>query len=362
MSQIIISELLTCASHNLLMTGRTADDVAPSFSQFYSLAEIEHARDRLESIGLTVPKVSLRKNEVAAKQALVLNILKAIQENDWKGSNVKFVAANLTRICIVPDNINDEIMLRSEVASLHKKYDDIEKMMHDVLKTITQVNDKMTSTNDDLKGTAASVLARVNIVSTSVQESANSLKQSTESALSQQNDSYANVAKLKNPRTPSGSRKRIPNTSQLSPSDRRLHPGYQSQKEENSKTSDWKIVTSRRKPQAPIIGKVKSSIEAVTPIKISSIFVSRCSPNTSNDDLKEYLESQNKWTIQSVLKLKTRHETYSSFRVDLLRDSAKSEASYLNPDMWPESILVKRFNRERKFGSFAHDSAKTKHQ
>jgi len=86
-------------------------------------------------------------------------------------------------------------------------------------------------------------------------------------------------------------------------------------------------------------------IKTVPAVKVSSVFVSRCDPKTTTDAFQSFLEKKN-WQIGLVEKLKTKFNTYSSFRIDILRNN-EPESEFLKPAHWPVNMLVKRYNRSR---------------
>lgn len=353
-SQVVVSDLLSSAAHAIYMTGKTVDDVSLIFNRFYNVEEVEDAREKLRQIGVSIPKRSTRK-DTAAKQKDIEEILKLITGLDWQGKNIKFAALNLTRICYVPDNIHDEIQLRSEVATLHKKVEDLENLCRELLNVVSAVNNTLLMTNKNVvettdafkayKPDAQIIVQPAGIITSPVSVS---VPVSSAPKVIGRMTGITYAEKLKRAENP---QHRQPTLSQLSPSDRR-HPDRVRQNAEYM--SDWKTVLHRKKKsKPPNIGKAECSILTVKPVKVSSIFVSRCTPSTAATDLKEYLENAHGWTVPEVIKLNSRHNRYSSFRVDVIRKGENPESEYLKEEFWPANSLIKRFNRRpsNKLGS-----------
>ncbi|CAL8145426.1 unnamed protein product [Orchesella dallaii] len=113
---------------------------------------------------------------------------------------------------------------------------------------------------------------------------------------------------------------------------------------------EWHHVTYKKKSKAPTFGAAKSVIQAVKAVKTSSVFLSRCTPTTTCDDIRTYLVEEKKWVINDVQCVKTKFQTYRSFRVDIVRTDDNPESEYLKPEHWPENLLIARFNRPRRIG------------
>jgi len=117
--------------------------------------------------------------------------------------------------------------------------------------------------------------------------------------------------------------------------------------------NNWQYVSHKKwnsKSRSPIVGAAKSAIQAVKVVKTSSVFITRCQPETTCDDIKAYLINERQWNIKGVQSVNTKYQTYRSFRVDILRADNTPESEYLKPAHWPENTLIARFNRPRWTG------------
>jgi len=269
------------------------------------------------------------------------------------------ISAHMTRVCYVPDNLGGHIHMRFELASLKQKFNDLENLCKDMT-------------------TAFGLLSQG--MSVAVSEVKDSVEKSKHLATS----SFAKRAPIKHaPADNRGAIKAQPYVSRsMNPFERSNNPprgparnepisrpGYIGLKastplidQENRKlysevlggqsqvsSDNWHFVT-RKKPKKPIVvkGAAKSTIKTVKAVHVSSFFLSRCEPETTCEEIKTNLETQNSWSVKEVSKMNTRFNTYASFRVDIIRNGEHSENSYMKPDHWPADSLVKRFNR--KFG------------
>lgn len=122
-------------------------------------------------------------------------------------------------------------------------------------------------------------------------------------------------------------------------------PGKQKSKsmdctEEEENNKNWQLVKKRKKPQ---LGKLSGSSLKIAPRRLlpADLFISRLSPETSERDLNDFVKLQFSHATDIVCtKLKTRFDTYSSFRITMTGISFKDS---LNPENWPDGVLIKRF-------------------
>ena len=75
-----------------------------------------------------------------------------------------------------------------------------------------------------------------------------------------------------------------------------------------------------------------------------SLFISRLDPDCDHLELEQYIKS--KFDIELVCtRLETKYDTYASFKAE---GYCKNPTMFYNPDMWPESILVRRYFKSRE--------------
>jgi hypothetical protein len=96
----------------------------------------------------------------------------------------------------------------------------------------------------------------------------------------------------------------------------------------------------QRKPRQLIVGK---SGTASGRLRIQKqricLFLSRLMPDVETNDIKSYIRDQFKVDVMCE-KLKTRFETYSSFKIEGFCDNVKL---FYDAEQWPMGVLVRRF-------------------
>ena len=128
----------------------------------------------------------------------------------------------------------------------------------------------------------------------------------------------------------------------------------------------WSVANKAKRGKAPVVkpaakagpgnksvvGLHKSIlINAVKSVKRVSVFVSRLPPGTEADTIQEYARDQVGATEVVATRLKTRFDSYVSFRLDLINPSV---SDVLDPEIWAQGLLVRRFYA-RKSDSDVHE-------
>lgn len=350
-SPVVISNLLTSAVF-AISTGRTAEDVSATFSRFYNNGEIQLAQEKLISVGCKLARRSSR-NENSLKEKHIGEIMNALSLLDWKSKNITFAADDLSRICHVPTNLDDEIQLRTEMETMKKRFQDLEELCKSMIGEMQNLNEKVSNCSTDFRSTTGIMLQQMQ-------------KSTDPQIVPLANPSVSMITKpWQNPeRSRDFFKPRVPppttfSSTPLSPSDRRLHPLFREPGEilAKAKHDDWETARPRKKKQM-IVGKgQQSSIKAVKPIRTSSIFLTRCDSGTQESEVKKYLEDENSWDC-TVTKLNTRQNTYASFRVDITFTD-KNPQEFLNPDCWPPETYIRKYHRERNTGPHGRVSSAT---
>lgn len=137
---LIVSELLASAK-NAIDTGKPIEDIASAFTHFYSDKEVTTAREVIAATGVDLGRSGRGKSGNAAKEASILEVLKTLVDSDFKGKNTIFCAVQLNRIHFVPDGLQDDIQMRSEIASVHQKMDDLLASYQNAVSTMASVKE-----------------------------------------------------------------------------------------------------------------------------------------------------------------------------------------------------------------------------
>ena len=74
-----------------------------------------------------------------------------------------------------------------------------------------------------------------------------------------------------------------------------------------------------------------------------SLFVSRLDPGTTHADLETFFRDTHKLAA-TCTQLTTKHDSYASFKVDVVCDSA---ADLFNSDKWPAGVYLRKFFRQK---------------
>ena len=102
----------------------------------------------------------------------------------------------------------------------------------------------------------------------------------------------------------------------------------------------------KRKKKSSYVGKLKNAeIKAIK--KPLTLFASRFKPETTEDNIQDFLKQNLSCTEISCVKLKTRKEFYASFKITIIGAEMKQA---FNMDIWPDGILVKKFYSPRNIG------------
>lgn len=343
-SPVVLSNLLASAVF-ATSTGRTAEDVSITFSRFYSNVEIQEARDKLTILGCELTRRSNR-NDNSHREKHIVDILNALSLLDWKTKKITFAADDISRICHVPTNVDDEIQLRSEMETMKKRFHDLEELCKNMIGEMQNLNKKVSNCTSDFRSTTGEMIQQL-------QKTAEAPKPLSIPSATMISEPWQNPERsrqiFKAAKVPPPPRNFI--NTPVSPSDRRLHPLYsdsQSNNVVNTKNDEWETVRPKRK-KLMIVGRGQnSSIKAVKPVRITSVFLTRCDSDTLESEVKQYLEDENGWDC-TVSKLNTRQNTYASFRVDITFTEMDPQI-FLDPDCWPPDTYIRKFHRERNTG------------
>lgn len=104
------------------------------------------------------------------------------------------------------------------------------------------------------------------------------------------------------------------------------------------------------KPRNPgIVGNSsRNGPAAAERIVKANIFATRYTPNTTSEEVKHYLLSDDRLQNLNIMveKVESRYDTYASFHITCvcLKDIANE---FFNPDLWPRNILVRQWREKR---------------
>ena len=97
--------------------------------------------------------------------------------------------------------------------------------------------------------------------------------------------------------------------------------------------------------KAVIGSRTSGPIKAVAAVKRISIFMSRLPPGTGETAVTEYVTEQTGAVEVTAIKLKTKYDTYESYRLDIMNPSRDN---ILDPEIWAQGLVVRRFFAKRQ--------------
>jgi len=104
---------------------------------------------------------------------------------------------------------------------------------------------------------------------------------------------------------------------------------------------DFTVVDRRKKKTSVVIGRgLPRDLKVVSNTKITSVFISRLDKDTAEDDLARFFDSNNVLSAVKCEKLKTKYDTYSSFKVDIRYSNIKDVYDGVN---WPAGIFLRKY-------------------
>jgi len=185
-------------------------------------------------------------------------------------------------------NIDDEILIRTEMSCMKERFLDLENLCKKMISDMQEINDKVLSSTTEFRSTTTSVLEKLK----NTENVRPAHEMSDESAPNRIFASSWSVIARKTPNLSiplkrsdaTDTAQTSPQFVPLSPSDRRLHPSYCTPTTEATENiaGDWHTF-KRRKRKPMVLGKGESStVKGIKPVKIFSLFLTRCPPETRN--------------------------------------------------------------------------------
>ena len=99
-------------------------------------------------------------------------------------------------------------------------------------------------------------------------------------------------------------------------------------------------------PRKTVIGAKKhGTIRAVATSRRYSMFMSRLPPGTGEEAVSSYVREQTGAEAVTAVKLPTRFDSYESYRLDIVNSPA--DLDILDPQLWAEGLIVRRFFQRR---------------
>ncbi len=192
------------------------------------------------------------------------------------------------------------------MATLKSKYDDLEKMLKDMMESFNIFSSDIQSTTSEIsksvelitenmqKPTSQPVMDPIVTITNERSMKPWSDLRSTRQIISR------NPVPVNSNQVQNGFKNIL-----LSPSDPRSRNGFfncQTPPDTSKKVTqerenvNWEVAKSRKTKKKLIVGAGQSSsIKSVKPIKITSVFLTRCDPVTTTEEINSHLTDTNKW-------------------------------------------------------------------
>ncbi|PSN57845.1 hypothetical protein C0J52_04384 [Blattella germanica] len=112
----------------------------------------------------------------------------------------------------------------------------------------------------------------------------------------------------------------------------------QNTSEESEVNDKWEEVVNKRRRKI-IVNGANTSAKLRVISKNKALFVTRFGPETNSEDIEDFIK-ENKNILAKVTKLKTKHNSYASFHVEV-RDS--DFETLFTSEIWPEGSMISEF-------------------
>ena len=109
--------------------------------------------------------------------------------------------------------------------------------------------------------------------------------------------------------------------------------------EQPAQTEGYTLV-QRKKRRPPLIGKRNDSALSVIKGKRSKVFISRLSPESTSKDIEDFINKTFKVSHITCEKLKTKHNSYASFKIDMV---VTDSTNIFLPENWADGVLVRKY-------------------
>ena len=321
------------------------DLIVKIVSEFYSDEEIEKAKTVLYDSCTVDGRLKFRKGQ-KKRQANVTDMLSVIHEIE-PSVLPRFFALDLSRL-----------------PPLDMQSVDVTGMMQEIkqIKTDAVTTTTVTKLTDDVEALRVQMSELMNVVTKQLQQS-----ESNAQVQSSLPNSYATAAKsganVSNCHQMKGSSNNptprklpVPPVKPVKSVDTGLRPSsvpaaestllQSNQKQLKPDNSDeFKLVESKKRRRNFIVGT-----SSINPSDLAcrkrqmSLFITRLQPEVTDSQVIEYIKTTFK-TECSCEKLKTKFDSYSSFKVDVICDNFDK---FFECENWPENVLVRKYFKSRK--------------
>ncbi|CAL8069011.1 unnamed protein product [Orchesella dallaii] len=322
----IIDELISSA-FQAIIEGRTNDEIANCFAIFYDDSAIISARDKLQNL-IAIPKRSTRRDKDGLGRAKdVTEIIVALRKIDFRGQNIRVIVSDLNQVCHVDSELEDELQLRHEIRLLRSRLAKVEEMCGSIM-GISNKLDNIETTLNSINSSNVSQSYSDKIKSGASLTSSSLVPSASTQDISEKIPEMCDRPKSINPfvTDPNENRRFLPTPAE---------------------SSGWKTVSRKKQRiQRHVLGCNETATVKSSGVKVMRLFVSRCHPNTTPEMLTHDLTETSNLDILAIEKLKTRFDTYASFKITINKNEVETK-DILNQGNWPKGIFVRPYLTNR---------------
>ena len=109
----------------------------------------------------------------------------------------------------------------------------------------------------------------------------------------------------------------------------------------------WQVVNRKKRPFTGVKGTQKNEGRLKEVSECCDFYVGRCSPETSVDDINNFVSNVIDVPTISCVKISADESKVKSFKLTVL---AENEDKLLDPSVWPKNIRVRRYFYSRNNG------------
>lgn len=320
---LVINELLASAAH-AIDTGKLTTDIVPSFALFYDDNIVKSAHEALSSYLIRndlkcvkLPSRSRKIDKDDAKTTDIRNMIEALRLIDWQDKKPPFVVSDISRICHVYGALRDEVQMRSEMLRMNQRLSSLEKLLKSIPSLTTRI-DTAISVMKPTPPPTPTLSPFISMPGGNFQKPTykdkvvvNAPKAGQHVKISNENDDD----KIATPPSPS-----------------------------------WRVAAPRRQQKTkkpPVVGLDDNSGLLSSDVRPCKLFATRFHPDTKAEEMTNYLEKNRGWKVIAVEQLKTKYDSYSSWKL-IVNKSGMDKTEIMKPENWPKGVLVRPFLISRK--------------
>lgn len=341
MSANTIVDELICSAQHAIISGKLKDEIVETFANFYESEEIKNARKHLMLPDKRASRPKDEKSNLDKKRNSIAEILACLLDKDFKMKDITFLAKDLSRIRFVPFTLRDEVQLRSELSELRNKLDDLAncftECIKDKLEMISSIGEKVSNFNPSSVNVSDKVSNKC-LAEPRIHPKPTYLDIANKQSTYERSNSVTGNSLSTTPMIPSQSEQPLKH-SDLNGNENPVDKTWTTVRRKSKSLNKNQVVGGAESKRLKIVCKQRGAV----------LFISRCSPETTIDELKNYItESDFGYKLNEIEKWNSRRSEYSSFKISFSLDTSDTLSKFLRDTIdaskWPAGMFVKQFN------------------